>query len=107
MSDRRLKDDIQRLAHVRPGLDKLAAATDPAPILAKTGLGSVARKIAGSDGIASPLTEQDYAARTWHGATHTLTSTDGLFTIEYVCLESVTLLDANSAQVVMQYEDEP
>jgi len=108
MSSQALKTDIQRLAEKRPGVVALDAASAPAPVLEKTGLGSAARAAAsGGPGIASPLTETAYADRTWHAAVHTLTSTDGLFTIEYSCLESLTMTDANNSQVVLQFDDAP
>jgi hypothetical protein len=104
----RLKEDIQRLAATRPDVEALPGASDPAPILARTGLGSSARAAAsGGQGIASPLTETAYGDRTWHTAVHTLTSTDGLFTIEFSCLESLTMTDANNSQVVLQFDDAP
>ena len=96
MSDQRTKDTIQRLAHKRPGVVKLAEAVDPAPILTKTGLGSVARGTAGAGSIASPLTEQ---SRTYHATK--VTSSDGLFT--WAMPETVTMLDANGMTVEFIY----
>ncbi len=96
MSDRRTKDDIQRLAHKRPGLVKLADATDPEPILAKTGLGSVARPASGGAAIASPVTE---TSRTWH-ATKAVSS-DGLFT--WSVPDTVSMEDANGMIVDFVY----
>jgi hypothetical protein len=63
---------------------------------------------AGTAGIASPLTEPDYTARTWH-ATRSITDTSGLFTIEYECVEEVVMEDANSApnEVRLIFADEP
>lgn len=105
MSAQTLKTDIQRLAATRPGVAALDSAAAPAPVLEQTGLGTAPRAGASTAGIASPLVEQDYADRTFHG-THSMTSTDGLFTLEYRHLATLTLRDANGAQVVLQFEDE-
>ena len=108
MSSQDIKTAIQRLAEKRPGVVALDAAAAPPPVSEKTGLGSAARTdTSGGQGIASPLTETAYADRTWHAAVHTLTSTDGLFTIEYSCQESLTMTDANNSQVVLQFDDAP
>ena len=96
MSDQRTKDTIQRLAHKRPGLVKLPDAADPAPILTKTGLGSVGRGQSGAASIASPLTEQ---SRTYHATK--VTSSDGLFT--WAMPDTVTMLDANGMTVEFIY----
>ena len=50
-------------------------------------------------GIASPLTEPDYAAREWWPSG--LASSDGLFVLP--ALKKVVLQDANSAEVIIEY----
>ncbi len=103
MSDQRTKDTIQRLAHKRPGVVKLAEAVDPAPILTKTGLGSVARQST-SAGIASPLTETAYEDRAFY-ATSTVTSSDGLFTFRVRRLETLLMDDAGGNRVQFNFQE--
>lgn len=112
MSDSaRLQTDLVRLVDQGRRPDKTLAPRAPAAAIpARAGAGRPSRPPGANDGvgvgIASPLTEQDYAARTWHGV-RTITSTDGLFTMEYRCMASVTMLDANSQEVVLQFLNQP
>lgn len=46
-------------------------------------------------GIASPLTEPDANDRTFHTIPRTVTSTDGVFTVELRDIEKVEMNDAN------------
>lgn len=60
-------------------------------------------KSSGGDGIASPLIEQAYSARTFH-ADVTLTSTDGLFSIKIKPVDKVVMIDANGNTCEFQYK---
>ena len=103
MSSQTTRENIQRLAEKRPGVTQLDAAANPDPILAKTGLGSIAKQqTAAEGGIASPLTEDDYGARTWYGE-EAYVSSDGVFTFYLAMVESITMKDANGDQVVFNY----
>ena len=104
MIDARLQQDLKRLTKERPGIAPLSGAVAPNPIASKTAIGT-ATKVAEA-GIASPLTETDYADRTWY-ATAMLTSTDGLFTLEYQLPASISFRDAAGAQVELILQDEP
>lgn len=59
-----------------------------------------------SGAIASPLTETDYADRTFW-TTQNMTSTDGLFTLKIKPIKSVKFNDANLNEVVMNYQAPP
>lgn len=58
-----------------------------------------AKAAATGGGIASPLTETDYAAREFHLA-QSLASSDGLFVWEFAAVKKVVMTDANGAEVV-------
>jgi len=58
----------------------------------------------GGGGIASPLTEQSYAAREFHDARY-LTSSDGVFVWEFLPLKKIVQADANSAPVVQIFAE--
>ena len=59
---------------------------------------------AGAAGIASPLTEPDYTTRTWHTARE-VTTTDGIFTFVIEDIASLDMVDANGADVVLQFAE--
>lgn len=92
---------------------KTLAQIDPAAAI-PAGIGvakprkTSASAASSSTGIASPLTEPDYTARTWH-ATRSITDTSGLFTIEYENVEEIVMEDANGApnEVRLIFADEP
>lgn len=60
--------------------------------------GPDAGKGSGGTGIASPLTEGNYAQRSWY-ALRTLYSTDGLFPLRVRLPSSITFTDANAKVV--------
>ena len=101
--DERIKNDLQRLTKTRPGIQPLPGAATPAPILAKTALGTNSA-VAAQAGIASPLTETAYADRTWH-TEQNVTSTDGLFTLQVRAVNAITMTDANGSQVQLVLAD--
>lgn len=92
-------------------LSEPAQATDPAvPAAMKTrGAAGVARGSAvpgGGDatgGIASPLVETAYTARTFHANT-TITSSDGLFTLIIKPVKSIKFKDAASRDVTIEFK---
>lgn len=96
-----LKDALNRMESPPEAAKRLSGARNPLAIRAATRT----EQNAGS-GIASPLREADYAARTWHPA-QTFTSTDGIFTFSVRFLESVSFTDANGVGVVLEYQDKP
>jgi hypothetical protein len=57
-------------------------------------------------GIASPLTEVDYAVREWYTEA-ALTSTDGIFTIKLKPIKKITMTDALSNVVVLNFKGPP
>ena len=57
-------------------------------------------------GIASPLTETNYADRTWHPE-RTITSTDGVWALKIKPLKSIKFNDAVAAEVVFNLKDRP
>lgn len=80
------KNDIQRLAHKRPGVVRLPDPSDPDPIPTRTGLGQRTRAGGTGIGISWPLTED---SRT----TYATKSSDGLFT--WSVPNVITFVDAN------------
>lgn len=104
MTDRRLKDDLNRLVdHPPKARQPLPPAVGKAAI---AGFGRAGPAAQGGGGIASPLTEPDYAARQYHPDL-ILTSSDGVFTIEVQPLAVLVLRDALGLPVRIQYAAPP
>lgn len=57
----------------------------------------------GDGGIASPLVETSYAARTFH-STVNIPSTDGLFTLKIKPVKEVFFLDASGKSVTIEFK---
>lgn len=97
------KTAIQNLAEKRKEPSDLAAAAIPAPIQAQTGLGRPAAVGTGTAGITWPLTESDYATRTWHTNALTTLSTDGSLSILWDLPATMDLVDGsnNGGQLVL------
>lgn len=57
----------------------------------------------GAVGIASPLVETDFAARTYH-AERNILSTDGLFVLKIKPVKSIAFEDANQSPVVLEFK---
>jgi len=78
-------------------LDETAPAT---PIPASRGVGRPAAGNASSagGGISSPLTEREYADRTYHPA-KTLTTSDGIFTLVVNPVKKIVFYDASGEKV--------
>lgn len=53
--------------------------------------------------IASPLVEQDYAERTFHGETNIM-STDGLIVLKIKPVKTIKFKDANLAPVTIEFK---
>jgi hypothetical protein len=90
----------------RPGLRALEPR---GAIAAQRGRGiydPVAAGHSGGGGIASPLTEGDYAARTYWGE-RSITSSDGLLTIRIKAIKAITMTDASGAEVIQQFAEPP
>lgn len=100
----RLRDNLRRLTQPDPEPGALAPVGRPTAITDGKGLGAGPQ--ANASGIASPLTEQDYATRAYHTTEATLTTSDGLFTIKVKRLKHMELKDANDRDVVLEF-DEP
>jgi hypothetical protein len=99
MMDARTQASIQRLAKQRAQVDPLQPIAAPKQILAITALGrDLSAAQSGGLGIASPLTEGLYSARTWH-TSQNITSTDGLITMQVRAVDTITLTDANDNTV--------
>jgi hypothetical protein len=95
--ERSINAFIQKYEPWRP---LLPLKPDPQPIGPARGTGyPKASATGGSGGIASPLTETSYSARTYHAAM--ATSSDGLFS--FAALASITLLDNNGASVTLNF----
>jgi len=106
---RKLARDIKTLVG-QPQTRKTLEAKDAATALgAATGAGKP--KLGGSagsggaSGIASPLTEPSYEARTWHEF-KTVTSPDGIWAFRVQAVESITMMDAYDMEVVFIYAAE-
>lgn len=74
---------------------------------ATTGRGTFTKPSStGTGGIASPLTETSFAARTYYDEV-TITSSDGLLIMKVKPIRQVTSKDANGAEVVQIYAQPP
>ena len=96
--ERSINAFIQKYEPWRP---LLPLKPDPQPIGPARGTGFPKASASGGTGggIASPLTETSYSARTYHAAM--ATSSDGLFA--FAALVSIALQDANGASVVLNF----
>lgn len=60
----------------------------------------------GGGGIASPLTEASYAART-HWTDKTILTSDGVWALKIKPIKSITFTDPDSNPVVLNFADRP
>lgn len=58
---------------------------------------------AAASGIKSPLTETDNT-RTYYGTPQTLTSSDGLFVLEWYAVSQITMTDADVRELKFVYD---
>ncbi|MCG3130195.1 MAG: hypothetical protein FLDDKLPJ_00944 [Phycisphaerae bacterium] len=110
MSDKRLQEDLVSLTEYAVDAQGRQLKLPPAKV--KAALPAVAAIAAKNNdqqipatggGIASPLTETDIADRTYHAAYYT--STDGL--IQIPAIASMKFTDANSAEVMLEFDSPP
>ena len=95
--DKRVADDIKRLAQTPPGVQPLpqAPVPDPRPAITSTGRNTAAAAEAGGP-IASPLTELSRTTQVTQAV-----SSDGLFA--WTVPHEITMQDANGREVVFSY----
>ncbi len=98
---RRLTEEANAAAKpVEPMKNRAAAVAAKSAALNNNG------KPGSSGGIASPLTEVAYAARTWHNEKIIL-STDGLFSLKIKPVKTIDFEDANAAAVRLEFKSPP
>jgi hypothetical protein len=89
---------VERLAGKKPARGGLPAAANRPAIGDATGFAQPQPKVAASGssggGIASPLTEMDYAQREYH-PDEIITTTDGIFSASIRRVKRIILTDAN------------
>ncbi len=97
-TDRRFQKSVAALAtaSTRRAVLREKPGTVARPTI--TGVNGVGA-VGGVAGIASPLTETDAEDREFHTTPRTITSTDGVFTIELRDLLSIDMVDANANDV--------
>lgn len=100
MSAERLKHDLQRLTRPDPAAGAMPPASQPKAIPAGRALGAGP---GGGAGIASPLTEEDYATREWHPAQ--VYSSDGF--LSWPQMKKLVLKDAHGATVEIIFKPKP
>ncbi|MGE0126422.1 MAG: hypothetical protein AB7U25_26125 [Vicinamibacterales bacterium] len=104
MTDRRLIDDLNRvITHPPRAREPLPPAAGQAAI---PGVGRGERSPAGGGGIASPLTEIDYADRQWHPEI-AVASSDGVFVLMIEPIKQVTFRDAQGKTAAVIFEPPP
>lgn len=106
-SGKAFRDDLRALAVSDSDARVLPPAAERAPIPAARGVATytappIAPPVGG--GIASPLTEELYSARTYH-ETSVILSGDFLLGIEIKPIKQITMTDADGQPVLMQYAD--
>lgn len=100
--------DLTEALRLLTGVDPNSLTNSPEPLKDR---GAVAKQKASTlntakgsaSGIASPLVETSYAARTWHADT-TINSSDGIFTLVIKPVKQVYFKDAVNADVEMEYK---
>lgn len=106
-SGKAFRDDLRALAVSDSDARVLPPAAERAPIPAARGIANYAAPPVASSaggGIASPLTEELYSARTYH-ETSVILSGDFLLGIEIKPIKQITMTDADGQPVLMQYAD--
>lgn len=101
MPGRDLQRTLSRLVYQPTNEGRLLDPTSTPGVPGAVGVG---RKTAA--GIASPLTEVEPPDREYYEE-RDLTSSDGLFTIKWQPIKSLTMLDANGREVVLVFADAP
>lgn len=99
-----LKTSLEKLVD-RAKTDRLPAANPAVPIPVSVGVGVPAPGSSASgtgSGIASPLTETAYSARTFHPNV-TLTSSDGIFMMVIKPVKQIKMRDAAGREIEFVY----
>ena len=93
-TDRRFQKSVAALAQAssRRAVIRAQPGTVARPTI--TGVNGVGG-VGGDAGVASPLTEPDADDRTFHATPRTVTSTDGVYTVELRDIQKVEMNDAN------------
>ncbi|KJK03562.1 hypothetical protein UB43_03420 [Pseudomonas sp. 21] len=101
-----LVSDLQSLESQRREIGKLNELERKGAKPAQTGRSSYTppANTGTGGGIASPLTEVSYNARTYYDE-YTVTSSDGLLTLKLKPIKQVKSVDANGAEVVQIYAE--
>lgn len=90
--------DLERLQRKKRGTGRLDPADTRGALPASSGIGypgASSETGGGTGALASPLTE---TGRTLHPP-HTVTSSDGLFSLEFYPVNTITFEDTNAAEV--------
>lgn len=105
MAVENITEKIRQLAGTNFGTAKPAlkplAPRGARPEQTGVGTGADGRTKGSGGGIASPLTETSYAARTYHDDDISLPSSDGLFTLVIKPVKSMKFKDADGAAVII------
>ena len=97
-SDKRFQRTVSQLAKLsstRSVIRALPTTRARPTIPGVVGVGAVGA----GGGVASPFTETDANERTYHPLPRTITSTDGVFTLEVRDIETLDMTDANANDV--------
>lgn len=104
-SGKAFRDDLRALADRETESRALPPAAERPPIPAARGVATYTAPpaaSAGGGGIASPLTEVDFALREYHE--EGIRSSDGLFTLPSI--KKMVMRDANNEQVVLMFAEQ-
>lgn len=107
MPTTRLSDTVAKLAPGRVVESRLPTVEPPPGIPSKVGRATVkkeAQKGGSGAGIASPLTEDSYAARTYY-AESTIFSSDGIFSVKIRPVHQVSFTDDGGNPAVIAFAD--
>ncbi len=103
-----MSKDLTEALRLLTGVDPNSLTNSPEPLkdrwaAAKQKSSTLNTAKGSASGIASPLVETSYAARTWHADT-TINSSDGIFTLVIKPVKQVYFKDAVNADVEMEYK---
>lgn len=100
-----VQDDINALVRPVVARKQLRSVPPLGALPAKRGRADYkAPEAAVGGGIASPLTEQNYAEREWYGP-KTLKSSDGILTFHVQAIKQVRTTDADGVEIIMVYKE--
>ena len=107
-TDARFKDDLNSLQSVPTPTqpETQNRSRDPIPEAVGTGRRSDLGQGDDSGTIQSPLTEEDFAARTYHTTVAVIAiSADGLFTLEARGIKTIDFVDAGDSAVTLEFAE--